>query len=74
MPQRSQHGFTSVDRQADPNAWVAVLDKLRAEPFYAAYKQRVLELLEPRDGRVISIWVQAQATMLGRSRRVQTAA
>ena len=50
MPQRSQHGFTSVDQQADPNAWVAVLDKLRAEPFYTAYKQRVLELLEPHDG------------------------
>jgi SAM-dependent methyltransferase len=50
MPQRPQHGFTSVDQQADPNAWVAVLDKLRAEPFYAAYKQRVRELLEPRDG------------------------
>jgi SAM-dependent methyltransferase len=49
MPQRPQHGFTSVDQQADPNAWVAVLDKLRAEPFYAAYKQRVRELLEPRD-------------------------
>jgi ubiquinone/menaquinone biosynthesis C-methylase UbiE len=50
MPQRPQHGFTSVDEQADPKAWVAVLDKLRAEPFYAAYKQHVLELLEPRDG------------------------
>jgi len=50
MPDGSQHGFTSVDQQADPNAWVAVLDKVRAEPFYAAYKQRVLELLEPRDG------------------------
>lgn len=49
MPQRPQHGFISVDDQADPNEWVAVLDKLRAEPFYAAYKQRVVELLEPRD-------------------------
>jgi ubiquinone/menaquinone biosynthesis C-methylase UbiE len=50
MPQRPQHGFTSVDQQPDPNAWIDVLDKLRAEPFYAAYKQRVLERLEPRDG------------------------
>jgi ubiquinone/menaquinone biosynthesis C-methylase UbiE len=50
MPQRPQHGFTAVDQQTDPNAWVAVLDKLRSEPFYAAYKQRVLELLQPHDG------------------------
>jgi SAM-dependent methyltransferase len=44
------HGFTSVDQQADPEAWVAVLDKLSAEPFYAACKKRSFELLEPRDG------------------------
>jgi ubiquinone/menaquinone biosynthesis C-methylase UbiE len=44
------HGFTAVDQQADPEAWVAVLDKLSAEPFYAAYKKRSVELLEPRDG------------------------
>ena len=45
-----EHGFTSVDRQADPNTWVAVLDKLRAEPFYVAYKKRTVELLKPREG------------------------
>ena len=28
------HGFTAVDQQADPEAWVAVLDKLSAEPIY----------------------------------------
>lgn len=50
MKLQSEHGFTSVDQQADPNAWVAVLDKLRAEPFYASYKQRVLEILKPHDG------------------------
>jgi len=44
------NGFTAVDQQADPEAWVAVLDKLSAEPFYAAYKKRSVELLEPRDG------------------------
>ena len=50
MPQKPEHGFIAVDQQADPNAWVGVLDKLSAEPFYTAYKQRVLEFLEPRDG------------------------
>jgi SAM-dependent methyltransferase len=39
-----------VDKQEDPTAWVAVLDKLAAEPFYATYKRRCLELLEPRAG------------------------
>src|ERR1700691_4288360 len=50
MPQQPEHGFIAVDHKADPNAWVGVLDKLSAEPFYTAYKQRVLEFLEPRDG------------------------
>jgi SAM-dependent methyltransferase len=50
MPQKPQHGFTAVDQQEDPNAWVTVLDRVRAEPFYAAYKQRVLDLLQPRPG------------------------
>lgn len=52
MPEKPEHGFTAVDEQADPNAWVDVLDKLRAEPFYAAYKHRVLELLQPRSGEL----------------------
>jgi len=50
MPTRPHHGFTAVDQQEDPNSWVTVLDKLRAEPFYALYKERVLELLAPRAG------------------------
>jgi SAM-dependent methyltransferase len=50
MPQKPQHGFTAVDGQEDPSAWVAVLDRVRAEPFYAAYKGRVLELLQLRPG------------------------
>jgi hypothetical protein len=45
-----KHGFTSVDQQADPKAWVNVLDKVRAEPFYAAYKKRTVELLQAREG------------------------
>jgi ubiquinone/menaquinone biosynthesis C-methylase UbiE len=45
-----KHGFTSVDQQADPKAWVNVLDRVRAEPFYAAYKKRTVELLQAREG------------------------
>jgi hypothetical protein len=44
------HGFTSVDDQSDPDAWVRLLDRLGEEPFYAAYKARVLELLAPAAG------------------------
>ncbi len=47
---RLEHGFTSVDQQADPGAWVACLDKMHHEPFYAAYKRRVVELMEPGAG------------------------
>lgn len=47
---RSEHGFTSVDQQSDPSAWVACLDRLHREPFYAAYKQRVGELMTQRGG------------------------
>lgn len=46
----SEHGFTSVDEQADPQSWIDVLDRARAEPQYAAYKARVAELLQPRAG------------------------
>jgi hypothetical protein len=46
------HGFTSVDQQADPRVWVSVRDKVSAEPFYVAYKQRSAELFEPRDGAI----------------------
>ncbi|MEU0151309.1 hypothetical protein [Micromonospora fulviviridis] len=41
------HGFTDVDRQSDPNSWVAVLGRLSEEPFYQAFQQRVRELLHP---------------------------
>ena len=44
------HAFTAVDEQDDPRFWIDVLDKLRREPFYRAYKARVAKLLEPRAG------------------------
>jgi SAM-dependent methyltransferase len=51
-----EHGFTSVDRQPDPGAWAACLDKLRGEPFYVEYKRRLIELLNGRrDGRYLGV-------------------
>jgi SAM-dependent methyltransferase len=47
---RWEHGFTDIDGQPDPAAWIAVLDKVSAEPAYAAYKHRAMELLDPRSG------------------------
>jgi SAM-dependent methyltransferase len=44
------HPFTDVDAQPDPAAWIGVLDRLRADPAYAAYKRRVAALLEPEPG------------------------
>jgi SAM-dependent methyltransferase len=48
--ERVGHAFEAVDEQADPAAWIAVLDRLREEPFYRTYKARVAELLRPRHG------------------------
>lgn len=45
-----EHGFTAVDEQSDPSAWIEVLEKLRQEPAYAAYKARVGELLHAVPG------------------------
>jgi SAM-dependent methyltransferase len=45
-----EHAFTDVDAQDDPSAWIDVLDRVRAEPAYAAYKERVAELLRPVAG------------------------
>jgi SAM-dependent methyltransferase len=42
-----KHGFTAVDDQPDPRAWVRVLDEVGKEPFYLAYKARVVQLLAP---------------------------
>ncbi len=45
---RRQHGFTHVDEEPRPAAWVECLDKLHGEPFYRAYKDRVRAILSPR--------------------------
>ena len=45
-----EHAFTAVDDQDDPSAWIEVLDRVRDEPAYATYKQRVAELLDPSPG------------------------
>jgi hypothetical protein len=51
MSERHGHPFSAVDDQPAPGSWVAVLDRLRQEPFYRAYKARAVELLVPRPGR-----------------------
>jgi ubiquinone/menaquinone biosynthesis C-methylase UbiE len=43
-----EHGFTRVDREPRPSAWVDCLDKLHSEPFYREYKERVRAILCPR--------------------------
>lgn len=45
-----EHAFTAVDDQADPAAWIDVLDRLRSEPAYSAYKALVAESLRPVPG------------------------
>lgn len=45
-----EHAFTAVDEQSDPTAWIDVLDSVRQEPAYAAYKARIGELLRPAAG------------------------
>lgn len=45
-----EHAFTAVDDQSDPKAWVDILDRMRSEPAYAAYKTRLAELLDPNAG------------------------
>ena len=47
-----QHGFTRVDEDVRPTAWVECLDKLHSEPFYRDYKARVREILSPRQAGV----------------------
>ena len=43
-----EHGFTHVDADARPAAWIECLDRLHGEPFYRDYKARVRALLAPR--------------------------
>ena len=47
---KREHAFTDVDAQSDTKVWMRVLDKVRQEPLYAAYKQRTVELLDPQPG------------------------
>jgi SAM-dependent methyltransferase len=51
MGRRPLHPFAHVDDQADPQAWIGVLDRLRSDPLYARYKERVAALLDPAPGR-----------------------
>jgi SAM-dependent methyltransferase len=41
------HGFTNVDEQPSPAAWVTCLDTLGREPFYQEYKAMLRQLLAP---------------------------
>jgi SAM-dependent methyltransferase len=50
MDEEPRHAFTAVDEQDDPSAWIEVLDRVRQEPAYAAYKRRVAELVAPTKG------------------------
>jgi SAM-dependent methyltransferase len=63
-----EHAFTAVDDQDDPGFWVHVLDRVRQEPAYAAYKSRIAELLRPvAGGRYLEVGVGtgADAVELG---------
>jgi SAM-dependent methyltransferase len=46
--QTGQHGFTRVDEAARPRDWVECLDRIRCEPFYRDYKDRIRAILAPR--------------------------
>jgi SAM-dependent methyltransferase len=53
---RPEHAFTAVDEQEEPSSWIGVLDRLREEPAYAAYKRRIMESLEPvSEGRYLDV-------------------
>ncbi|GHF73199.1 hypothetical protein GCM10010218_63010 [Streptomyces mashuensis] len=45
------HTFSDIDAHPDPARLVGVLHRLRAEPFFTSYKQRVLDLLRAGPGR-----------------------
>ena len=56
MAEPPEHAFTAIDEQDEPSSWIEVLDHVRQEPAYAAYKRRVAELLEPvRGGRYLDV-------------------
>lgn len=56
----AEHAFTAVDAQDDPASWIDVLDRVRGEPAYAAYKARLPVLLRPVVGaRYLEVGVGA---------------
>jgi SAM-dependent methyltransferase len=72
MTEPPAHAFTAVDEQDDPSAWIEVLDRVRREPAYAAYKQRILELLEPvNGGSYLEVGIGTGADALELERRFQ---
>jgi len=48
MSERHGHPFSAVDDQPAPDSWVAVLDRVRQEPFYRAYEARAVAPLSPK--------------------------
>ncbi|HEY3064888.1 MAG TPA: methyltransferase domain-containing protein [Methylomirabilota bacterium] len=55
-PATGRHGFTRVDEEERPRAWVECLDRLHCEPFYREYKDRVRAILAPRPtGRYLEV-------------------
>jgi SAM-dependent methyltransferase len=66
------HAFTAVDEQDDPAAWIDVLDRVRREPAYTAYKRRVAELLEPaKGGRYLEVGTGTGADALELANRFE---
>ena len=67
---RPLHPFAHVDAQSDPQAWIGVLDRLRSDPHYAAYKARVADLLDPAPGgRYLEIGAGTGADAIELARR-----
>lgn len=66
-----EHGFTRVDEDARPAAWIECLDRLRDEPFYREYKSRVRALLAPRpEGLYLEVGAGAGTDALAMGARV----
>lgn len=68
--QPPEHAFTAVDEQSDPAAWISVLDRVRREPAYVAYKVRIGELLQPVErGRYLEVGTGTGADALALAER-----
>jgi SAM-dependent methyltransferase len=67
---RRRHPFAHVDEQSDPGRWIGVLDRLRSNPQYARYKERIRALLSPQRGaRYLEIGVGTGADAIDFTRR-----